>query len=101
MEVEIIYKALLSLGVVFVIMYLILKIAQKYTNIGSTSGAKAGASSLKIENVVYIDQNNKVVTISNELGSNYVLAIGKHNSFLIEKYTKDKKLKAGTDEKKQ
>ena len=86
MEFEIIFKALISLGVVFASMYFILKIVQKYSNVGS--GAKIGnrGASLKIENVVYIDENNKVVNISNKSGYNYVIAVGKSNSFLVDKY---------------
>ncbi len=86
MEVEIIFKALFSLGVVFSVMYVALKIIQKYSNIGSGSKTHGRGSGLKIENIVYIDEGTKVVNISNKSGSNYVIAVGKHNSFLIEKY---------------
>jgi len=86
MEVEIIFKALFSLGVVFAAMYVALKIIQKYSNIGSGSKGTGRGSGLKIENIVYIDEGTKVVNISNKSGSNYVIAVGKHNSFLIEKY---------------
>jgi hypothetical protein len=88
MELEIIFKALISLGAVFLTMYIVLKILQKYSNIGSHSKLSAKGSGLKIENIVYIDESTKVVNISNKLGSNYILAVGKNNSFLIDKYEK-------------
>tara|TARA_B110000503_G_scaffold141101_1_gene233680 strand:- start:4995 stop:5276 length:282 start_codon:yes stop_codon:yes gene_type:complete len=86
MELEIIFKALISLGAVFLTMYIVLKILQKYSNIGSHSKLSAKGSGLKIENIVYIDESTKVVNISNKLGSHYILAVGKNNSFLIDKY---------------
>ena len=86
MELEIIFKALISLGAVFLAMYIVLKILQKYSNVGSHSKLSAKGSGLKIENIVYIDEGTKVVNISNKSGSNYVIAFGKHNSFLVDKY---------------
>ena len=35
---------------------------------------------------MYIDEGTKVVNISNKSGSNYILAVSKNNSFLIDKY---------------
>jgi hypothetical protein len=88
MELEIIFKALISLGAVFLTMYIVLKILQKYSNVGTHSKLSAKGSSLKIENIVYIDESTKVVNISNKSGSNYIIAVGKNNSFLIDKYEK-------------
>jgi len=89
MELEILLKALLSLGSVFAVMYIALKILQKYTNIGNHSSKSKSNGGLKLENIVYIDEANKVVNISNNLGVNYVIAVGKNNSFLIDKYKKN------------
>jgi|GEM_PF-1558012 hypothetical protein len=86
MELEIIFKALISLGAVFLAMYIVLKILQKYSNVGSHSKLSAKGSGLKIENIVYIDESTKVVNISNKSGSHYILAVSKNNSFLIDKY---------------
>ena len=55
MESEIIFKALLSLGVVFTVMYVILKIIQRYSNIGTGAKGSSRGTGLKIENIVYID----------------------------------------------
>ena len=44
MESEIIFKAFLSLGVVFTAMYVILKIIQRYSNVGT--GAKGAPEEL-------------------------------------------------------
>ena len=90
MEAEIIFKTLFSLGIVFATMYILLRIVQKYSNIGSRSKSGSRGSGLKIENIVYIDEGTKVVDISSKSGSNYVIAVGKHNSFLIEKYENQK-----------
>jgi len=86
MESEIIFKALLSLGLVFVAMYFILKVIQRYSNIGTGAKGSSKGTGLKIENIVYIDEGTKVVNISNKSGSNYIIAIGKNNAFLIDKY---------------
>ncbi len=93
MESEIIFKALLSLGVVFTVMYVILKIIQRYSNIGTGAKGSSRGTGLKIENIVYIDEGTKVVNISNKSGSNYVIAVAKNNSFLVDKYEIDKEEK--------
>jgi hypothetical protein len=90
MESEIIFKALLSLGLVFAAMYFILKVMQKYSNVGTGAKRSSKGTGLKIENIVYIDEGTKVVNISNKSGSNYVIAVGKNNSFLVDKYKADK-----------
>ncbi|PCJ25939.1 MAG: hypothetical protein COA94_05630 [Rickettsiales bacterium] len=86
MELEIILKALLSLGFVFAVMYVLLKIMQKYSNVGSGSKLGGAESGLKIENILYIDGGTKIINIANKSGSNYVIAVAKNNSFLIDKY---------------
>ena len=93
MESEIIFKALRSLGVVFTVMYVILKIIQRYSNIGTGAKGSSRGTGLKIENIVYIDEGTKVVNISNKSGSNYVIAVAKNNSFLVDNYEIDKEEK--------
>ncbi|RTK92935.1 MAG: hypothetical protein EKK61_02075 [Rickettsiales bacterium] len=85
MELTVIFKALLSLGIVFLAMYFILKLVQKYTKFGFRENSKI-VGSLKIENVVYVDENTKIINISNNNGYSYVIAINKNNTFLIDKY---------------
>lgn len=85
MELEIIVKALFALCIVLGSMFIVLKVIQRYTRFGT--GAKlAGKDGLKIENIVYIDEGTKIVNISNKAGFNYIIAVGKQNSFLIDKY---------------
>ena len=48
MESEIIFKALLSLGVVFASMYFILKIMQRYSNVGTGAKRSSKGTGLKI-----------------------------------------------------
>ncbi|NRB10080.1 MAG: hypothetical protein HRU35_00445 [Rickettsiaceae bacterium] len=86
MELAIILKALFSLGVVFFALYFILKIVQRYTKLGTNPKGKKGNKNLAIENLVYIDENTKLVNISNNKQTNYIIAISKNNLVLIDKY---------------
>lgn len=90
MELEIITKTLFALGFVLSILFIMLKLLQKYTRFGLRSKL-AGKDGLKIENIVYIDEATKIINISNSTGFNYIVAIGKQNSFLIDKYRITKK----------
>jgi hypothetical protein len=90
MEYILIFKALLSLTIVFAIMFAILKVVQKSTIFGLKNKKASGANNLKISNIVYIDQDTKVVSINSQNGNNYILAIGKHNIQLIDKETPKK-----------
>jgi hypothetical protein len=74
-------------------MYAVLKIIQRYSNIGTGAKGSSRGTGLKIENIVYIDEGTKVVNISNKSGSNYVIAVAKNNSFLVDKYEIDKEEK--------
>lgn len=85
MELEDIFKALLSLGIVFLVMYFILKLMQKYTKLGFKKNLNS-ENGLNIENVVYVDENTKIINISNNNGYSYIIALHKNNSFLIDKY---------------
>jgi hypothetical protein len=86
MEIAIIIKTLFSLGVVFAILYALLKFTQKYTKLGHSSNSNPRGNGLKIENIVYIDETMKLVNISDKIGNSYIIAVGKNNSFLIDKY---------------
>jgi hypothetical protein len=83
MEIITITKVILSLIFVIAIMYLTLKMMQKYTKFGQCQGSSL--TSIKVENITYIDENNKIVHISQNK-ANYVLAINKNNILLIDKY---------------
>lgn len=91
MELAIIFQAIASLGAVFVIMFLVLKIMQKYSNIGTRGGRNSTGTGLKIENIVYIDEDTKIVNINNESRANYIIAVNKNNSFLVDKYEAEMK----------
>ncbi|MFK7973761.1 MAG: hypothetical protein AB8B66_02710 [Rickettsiaceae bacterium] len=91
MELTIIFKALLALGVVFTIMYVGLKIIQRYTQFGTGIKANNKTIGLVIENIVYIDENTKIVSISNKNGFHYVISVGRNHSFLIDKYESSNK----------
>lgn len=86
---DIIFKALLSLGAVFLIMYVLLIILRKYSNIGINS--KNSKYGLKIENTIYVDNSTKIIDISNKLdNTRYIVAISKYNSLLIDKIKSNK-----------
>jgi len=83
MEIAIITKVVFSLIFVIFAMYLILRVMQKYTKFGTKLGNPL--TSIKIENVTYIDENTKIVHVSQAKAS-YILAINKNNIVLIDKY---------------
>jgi hypothetical protein len=85
MEYVMVLKALVSLGIVFAIMFVLLKILQKSTRFGIKAKGTAGINSLKIGNIVYIDEDTKIVNVISETGNNYVLAVGKNNMLLLDK----------------
>lgn len=58
-------------------MYIILKVTQRYSNVGTSAKSSSRGVGLKIENIVYIDEGTKVVNISNKSVSNYVITLGK------------------------
>lgn len=72
-----------SLFGVILLMYIALKILQKYSKFGTITGNKK--LNLKIDSVVYIDQNTKVVHLYKDKRY-YILAVGKNNIMLIDKY---------------
>lgn len=85
MEYVVILKALFSLGIVFAIMFVLLKIIQKSTKFGIRAKGTEGINGLKIGNIVYIDEDTKIVSVVSETGNNYVLAVGKNNMLLLDK----------------
>lgn len=89
MELTIILKALFSLGVVFFALYFVLKMIQRYTKFGTNIKGKKGNKHLAIENLIYIDENTKLVNISNNKQTSYIIAISKNNVVLIDKYKTD------------
>lgn len=86
MELNIIFKAIVSLSVVVGILYLTLKLVQKYTSFGyKLSNKLANSDGLKLENIVYIDESTKVVTISSHNSRKYILAIGQNSLTVVDK----------------
>lgn len=85
MEYVVIVKALISLGIVFAIMFILLKILQRLTKFGTRAQGLPGINSLKIENIVYIGEDTKIVSVTSEAGNNYILAVGKNNMLLLDK----------------
>lgn len=93
MELGVILKAILSLATVVGVLYLTLKIIQKYTSFGYRANNKLmNSDSLKLENIVYIDESTKVVTISAANSRKYILAIGQNNLTVVDKIIAHKEL---------
>jgi hypothetical protein len=63
-------------------MYGVLKLIQKYGIIGTNSNNQS--SGIKIESVVYLDANTKVLNLRKDKNS-YIIAINKNNMLLIDK----------------
>lgn len=86
MELVVIFKAVISLLFVVALLYAALKIVQKYTNFGyKLSNKIANSDSLKLENIVYIDESTKVVTVTGYGNKRYIIGVGKNNITLIDK----------------
>lgn len=79
-------KVITSLLFVVFLMYVILKFVQKYSKFGSKLGSTSG---LKIEGVLYVDENTKIVCLQ-RAGNNYILAVNKNNTTVIDKYEAEK-----------
>jgi len=79
-------KVIFSLLLVIGLMYGILKFVQKYSKFGSRNSTTLG---LKIEGVLYVDENTKIVSLQRS-GTNYILAVNKNNTTIIDKYEAEK-----------
>ena len=76
-------KAVFVLIIVIALLYGSLKLLQKYSKFGSNGGYQSG--SVRIENVLYLDEATKVVTLQSSLGGKYIIASGKNNMILLDK----------------
>jgi len=83
----IIVKVVLSLLLVIALMYIILKVVQKYSKFSFR--INAGVSGVKIAGILYIDENTKIVSLQ-RAQTNYILAVNKTNITVIDKYESDK-----------
>ncbi|WPY00555.1 hypothetical protein Trichorick_00435 [Candidatus Trichorickettsia mobilis] len=83
MEIVVVSKVLLSLIFIVVLMYCVLKAIQKYGKFAHKLGHPS--SSMQIAAILYIDENVKVINIR-QAKNNYILAVGKNNIVLIDKY---------------
>jgi flagellar biogenesis protein FliO len=82
----IIIKVIFSLLLVIALMYIILKMIQKYSNFGNKLNAfKDG---IKITGTTYIDEHTKIINLQRP-GYNYILAVNKNNTTIIDKYEFD------------
>ena len=79
-------KVIFSLLFVIGLMYGILKFMQKYGKFGSKNSLILG---LKIQGVLYVDENTKIVSLQRS-GTNYILAVNKNNTTIIDKYEAEK-----------
>lgn len=90
MESFLVIKAVISLAAVILIMLFVLKLIQKYTSIGyKLNSVNEKSDGLKIENIVYIDELTKIITLKNTSGNGYIIAVSKNNVTLIDKISND------------
>ncbi len=86
METGIIIKAIISLCLVFLAMYVMLKLLQKYTKFGYNAGLKKNETgNLVLENIVYIDEATKIVTMTYSNERKYIVGINKGTLVVIDK----------------
>ena len=97
MEISIIIKAIISLGLVFLVMYAALKLLQKYTKFGYNAGLEKNPARNILENVVYVDESTKIVTMTYSKERKYILGISKGNLVVIDKITENQATKKQSD----
>lgn len=78
-----IMQAILGLGLVIFLLYLILKVVQKYGK-GSIMGG-ASSDRARITGITYIDDGTKIISAIHG-PSKYLFVIGKNTSLLLDKY---------------
>jgi hypothetical protein len=77
-----IIQTIFALGFVIFLLYLILKLVQKYGK-GSMIGSSADRA--HVTGVTYIDDSTKIISAIHG-PSKYLFVIGKHTSLLLDKY---------------
>ena len=88
MELVILTKAILSLIIVVILLYILLKIIQKNTHLGFKNIQDTNnVSNLRLVNIIYIDDVNKIVVFKSSDYKTYILAVNKNNVVLIDKKT--------------
>lgn len=80
-------KVFLSLLLVIALMYAVLKLVQKYSKFGLR--LNSSTTGLKIEGILYIDESTRIVSLQRS-GINYILAVNKNNTTVIDRYESDK-----------
>lgn len=81
---EIYFKAIFALVCLTIILYVILKLLQKYTHFGDkTLGNKNNL--LKINSLIYIDSQTKIVNFSCK-NKKYLILVGKNSDLLLDSY---------------
>ena len=86
-EYALMLKVLASLGAVLLFMLVVLKLLQKFNNLNNQPN---NDHRLKIESVTYLDQYTKIVSVTDQAGNNYVLAINKYAIELLGKNLRTK-----------
>jgi hypothetical protein len=84
MELVSLSKIILSLSLILVVLYIILKITQKYGKLGNR-GINS-KNSPKIVSTLFVDDGTKIVTL-NYKSNQYILTCGKSGTTLIDKIT--------------
>ena len=83
MDLAVFFKVTISLLFVVTLMYFLLRIIQRYSNFGRV--VNPSNNNIRIESILYVDDNAKIVSLR-QFKTNYILAVGKNNIVLIDKY---------------
>lgn len=78
-------KIIISLILIIGLIFITLKVIQKYTKIGTNKLSNKN-NQLSISSVIYVGDNTKVFVI-NRADVNYVLASNKNTLVLLDKYS--------------
>lgn len=78
-----IIQAILGLTLVIGILYLFLKLLQKYYKTGITASTKR--DKIDITGISYIDDSTKIVSVVHG-PCKYLFVVGKNSSLLLDKY---------------
>lgn len=82
---ELYLKSFFALIFVIIILYIFLKLLQKYSNLGNKNFAGDKNNIIKLNSVLYIDSESKVINFSCK-NKKYLVLIGKNNHLLIDNY---------------
>lgn len=83
--IELYVKTLFALVFVVIILYVFLKLLQKYSNLGNKNFIGSKDNNIEMNSILYLDSESKIVNFSCK-NKKYLVLITKNNSLLIDSY---------------